>query len=403
MFLKPFKGKHILITGGATGLGLAMAKAFAREHAHVSLIDSDKELLAEAQREIESLGNGIRCLTYACNIGHGHILHDYIHMLSYEFGTLDGIIACPSPIPPGALHEINHRDIDTHMDTHIKGTLHAIRTSIPLIAEHDITGGFVGIVSPEGRGVSVSAATSHAALTALAHTLRAEYARDRVRVHLLIPPTKEVPHKYPVICKRFMKGIVKNRKVVTYGIIQRMRRFTLRYFPLAWTMVFKKNSLAVENDSREEIYIKAASTPKPVPSKRAEEPVAEKTEKKQTPVYTSRVAAGKTSSGFTLYNQTLLKSVIVSMEFEDLNPFLHSITKHVNSFDAHITEILISIADMHPKEESFWELEVEYEGRQIPFQIDVAMNQHEVFTVHFYTNPKLALIIDQEFDQSLSA
>ena len=93
MILNPFKGKNILITNGASGLGLAMAKEFAALKANIAIIAENKEQLGAAQREIEQSGSGIRCIAYACEITDPDTLNDYINMTRYEFGTIDGIVA----------------------------------------------------------------------------------------------------------------------------------------------------------------------------------------------------------------------------------------------------------------------------------------------------------------------
>jgi NAD(P)-dependent dehydrogenase (short-subunit alcohol dehydrogenase family) len=51
-----FEGKAVLITGGASGIGLAAARAFARERARVMLADRNEERLAAAVQEIRETG-----------------------------------------------------------------------------------------------------------------------------------------------------------------------------------------------------------------------------------------------------------------------------------------------------------------------------------------------------------
>jgi short-subunit dehydrogenase len=52
-------GKHALITGGSSGIGLATASAFIRENARVTIVGRNKERLENAQRE---LGESARCI-----------------------------------------------------------------------------------------------------------------------------------------------------------------------------------------------------------------------------------------------------------------------------------------------------------------------------------------------------
>ena len=59
MALKDLKGKWVLVTGAASGIGHETALAFAREGANILAIDLDKERLAETTRLIEAMGR--RC------------------------------------------------------------------------------------------------------------------------------------------------------------------------------------------------------------------------------------------------------------------------------------------------------------------------------------------------------
>ncbi len=428
MFLKPFKGKHILISGGGTGLGLAIAKAYAAEGAHLALIDSNKESLLQAQREIQEAGLGTRCLIFSAPPGDGKVIRDFVNMIHYEFGTIDGIIACPSPIPQRSLYEFDHTEIDTHIDTHLKGALHIARAAIPLITQHhEHVGGFIGIVAPFGREFSITAAMSQEALYTFTQCLRVEHKRDRMRIHLLVPPVEILKHKQKSISRKFIKGIAKHRKTITYGFTTRPRRFLLQNSPLIWKILFGRyQSVIHEEESIEESYHQPASpvkektpptpeakqTPKQEPAKKAappKEPVQPtheetKTTEKPTPPPTKKPSVTTAApNGFTVYNETLLKGVCVSMEIDDIKPFLNTITKYVSTFDIHIPEILTGIAPMDLDSTQSWEYEVEYEDRNIPFQIDITINKHDVITANFYTTPKLALVIDQEFERRLSA
>lgn len=50
--MKRMQGRRVLITGGASGIGLASARRFVAEGARVALLDRDSEGLAAAAREL---------------------------------------------------------------------------------------------------------------------------------------------------------------------------------------------------------------------------------------------------------------------------------------------------------------------------------------------------------------
>jgi NAD(P)-dependent dehydrogenase (short-subunit alcohol dehydrogenase family) len=58
---KDLKGKVVLVTGGGSGLGFAIARAFASNHAHVVIVGRNEERLSRASRE---LGKNVKALTF---------------------------------------------------------------------------------------------------------------------------------------------------------------------------------------------------------------------------------------------------------------------------------------------------------------------------------------------------
>jgi NAD(P)-dependent dehydrogenase (short-subunit alcohol dehydrogenase family) len=258
MILNPFKGKNILITNGASGLGLAMAKEFAALKANIAIIAENKEQLGAAQREIEQSGSGIRCIAYACEITDPDTLNDYINMTRYEFGTIDGIVALNDDCQPGIFHESSRDAIDQQIDINLKSTLHTLHQSLPHLLENG--SGFIALHSATPGSKALYGLTAYsaskAALNITSHVLRKEYAPERIRVHLLLSPGPNTPNylenlpNYPketrpfldpgtrfnteFIARKFVRGIANNKKTITIGHSTRLLLFFIRLAPSLW-------------------------------------------------------------------------------------------------------------------------------------------------------------------------
>ena len=268
MLLNPFKGKNILVTGGSKGIGRAMAREFGRLGANVAIIARDKAVLAEAQKEISEAGGGGRILAYACDVRDRNTLNDYINMVRYEFGGIDGVVANSGYCHPGNFHEISLYEFDRQIDTNLKGVMYTIRLCIPHMLDN--VGGFIAITSsPAGNagifGFSAYGATK-AALNNFSYVLRQEYGDRNFRIHLLLPPDTDTPGYaeevplYPPetkaileggtllsadsVGKQFVKGIANNRKFVTPGFSTRLLLYLLRWAPFMWDgyVAYKKKS-----------------------------------------------------------------------------------------------------------------------------------------------------------------
>lgn len=79
-----------VITGGAQGLGLAMAESFAAKGAKLALVDLNDERLAEAVAKCEQLGGKARA--YKANVASEDEVEQLFNQVVSDFGTLDGLI-----------------------------------------------------------------------------------------------------------------------------------------------------------------------------------------------------------------------------------------------------------------------------------------------------------------------
>jgi short-subunit dehydrogenase len=88
--MRILRGKRVLITGAANGLGRALAMAFAAEGAHLFLLDVDQEGLAQTRTNARRLGVDVhdRCCDLTRN---EDLVQSYLDVLA-EWGTLDILV-----------------------------------------------------------------------------------------------------------------------------------------------------------------------------------------------------------------------------------------------------------------------------------------------------------------------
>lgn len=259
MLLNPFKGKNILITGGSRGIGLEMAREFARNGANLSLIARGKDDLQAAKSILEQAGNDITVRAYACDVTNAETLADYINMIQFELGPLDGVVANSGYCHPGNFHELALEDFDRQIDTNLRGAIYTVRLAMPHLLQNP-NGGFVALTSsPAGHmgifGFSAYGPTK-AALSNLADILRAEYGDRGIRVHLLLPPDTDTPgyreevKLYPpetravlgggsllsseTVAARFVRGIANHKKTIAVGFEARAMMIAMRVWPGVW-------------------------------------------------------------------------------------------------------------------------------------------------------------------------
>jgi NAD(P)-dependent dehydrogenase (short-subunit alcohol dehydrogenase family) len=175
-------GKTVLVTGGTSGIGLAAARRFREEGAHVYITGRRKETLDRAVEEIGGNVTGIQAdsadLTdldrlYTTINDHGHRLDVlFANAGGGEFATLE---------------QVTEEHFDTTFDTNVKGVLFSVQKALPLLNDHAsviLTGSTAASVGNEAFGVY---GASKAAIRALSRTWANELRHRNIRVNTIAP------------------------------------------------------------------------------------------------------------------------------------------------------------------------------------------------------------------------
>ncbi|MDR1216970.1 MAG: SDR family NAD(P)-dependent oxidoreductase [Oscillospiraceae bacterium] len=142
-------GKTAFITGGASGLGLSIAKQAAREGMNVVLADLRQEALDEALLWFE--GNGSGALGIKLSVTDRAAFEAAAREAEKKFGNIHLLcnnagIGCAH----GPLWEMSYDDTDLAIDINLTGVLNGIRAIVPHMLEHGEGGHIVNTSSKNG-------------------------------------------------------------------------------------------------------------------------------------------------------------------------------------------------------------------------------------------------------------
>ena len=175
-------GKIALVTGGNSGIGLATAKAFANEGAHVVITGRNQETLDQAAADIG--GDVLAIQGDVSDLSH---LDDVVAQIKEKHGRLDVIFANAGVGIPTPLAEVTEEHFDMHFNINVKGLLFTIQKSLSLLSEGASIILNASIVKDKGfPGFSVYSATKGAVRT-LARALTAELKDQGIRVNTISP------------------------------------------------------------------------------------------------------------------------------------------------------------------------------------------------------------------------
>lgn len=189
------KGKHVFITGGSTGLGLAIAIKCAQAGALVSIVSRSLENLKSAKAKIEAAAGG-RVVALACDATDAGRVAAVVSEAAEAHGRGVDVLVCSAGLAePGYFLEVPIEQHQRQMNLNYFGTLNAIKAVLPaMVTQGD---GHLVLVSSAVALCGMVGYTPYApskfALRGLADSLRNELAGSGVRVTIFYPSNMDTP------------------------------------------------------------------------------------------------------------------------------------------------------------------------------------------------------------------
>ena len=176
------RDKVAVITGGSSGIGLAIAKTFKGEGAHVVISGRTAETLASAERQI-----GDSVLAVRGSVTDLADLERLFKISSEQFGKIDLLVANAGGINFTPLGQTTEEEFDIASDLNFKAVFFTVQTALPYLTDGAsviITGNALASSPVVGPSVAIAA---KAAIKSLARTFAVELAPRRIRVNVLSP------------------------------------------------------------------------------------------------------------------------------------------------------------------------------------------------------------------------
>jgi 3-dehydrosphinganine reductase len=188
-------GQHVLITGGSSGIGLALARQCAEGGARVSLVARDPQKLATSRRAVEAHAPGCRVLTASADVSVESEVLRAIAEAEAAHGPVDILITSAGVARPGYFEEVPVHVFERTMAVNYFGTVYPLKALVPGMRARGR--GAVVIISSGAGIVGLFGYTPYAptkfALRGLAEALRAELHGTGVNVCIVYPPDTDTP------------------------------------------------------------------------------------------------------------------------------------------------------------------------------------------------------------------
>src|SRR5262245_30959115 len=182
MIARRFQGKVAVVTGGNSGIGLGVAKAYAREGAQVAITGRNQKTLESAAKEI---GDGT--LAIQSDAGKVAEIEAAMKKIEERFGRIDALFVNAGVAKLVPFEEITEELFDETVNTNMKVVFFTVQKAIPLMSKGSAIVLNASINAHLGMsGTTVYGATK-AGVVNLAKTLSAELLQKGIRVNAVSP------------------------------------------------------------------------------------------------------------------------------------------------------------------------------------------------------------------------
>jgi 3-dehydrosphinganine reductase len=189
-----YKNKTVVITGGSSGIGLAVAREFVRLQACVIIVSRNDEKLQAAKNALSAISKNAVVETIVADVANAGQITTTIELIVGKFGGIDLLINCAGISTCARFKDHSNTQLEKEMQVNYLGAVYATKAAWPYLKRSK---GQVSFVSSVAGYIGVIGYSSYAptkfAMTGLAECLRFEGKDDEIKASIIYPPDTDTP------------------------------------------------------------------------------------------------------------------------------------------------------------------------------------------------------------------
>ena len=187
--MSQFSGKTVVVSGGAEGIGLGIARAMGKQGMNVVLGDIDSKQLDIARSSLES--EGIDVLTVPMDVTNLAQWQNVADKAIARFGKIHMLVNNAGVgSNPGTIEQTDDKDWRWVLDVNLMGVIYGTQTMVPLMKEHGESSWLINVASMAGMmGVPTAGAytATKVAVVGMSESWYAELKPHNIQVSVLCP------------------------------------------------------------------------------------------------------------------------------------------------------------------------------------------------------------------------
>ncbi|XVE84126.1 hypothetical protein DITRI_Ditri16bG0144700 [Diplodiscus trichospermus] len=189
----PIRNSHVFITGGSSGIGLALARQAASEGARVSLLARSISKLEQAKESIR-VSSGTEVSIFSADVRD----YDAVRRAINDAGPIDVLVVNQGVFLPQELEKQELDEVRCMIDVNLMGSFNVIKAALPLMKERKDRGSTsIALISSQAGQVGIYGYSAYSAtkfgLRGLAEALQQEVIAYNIHVSIIFPPDTDTP------------------------------------------------------------------------------------------------------------------------------------------------------------------------------------------------------------------
>ncbi len=192
-----YQNKLVLITGGSSGIGMALARQILLHGGHVAILARRAELLASAAEELVNSKRtpDQKIFTIQADVSNKTEVENSFSSFIEENGVPDMVFNSAGVAHPGRFEDLGDGIFHWMMDVNYFGTVNVLKVLVPLMQKRksgvivnlSSIAGFIGVYGYTAYGASKFA------ISGFSDALRSELRPEGIQVSIVFPPDTDTP------------------------------------------------------------------------------------------------------------------------------------------------------------------------------------------------------------------